>query len=152
MSLRTWAGRSGSGGFTLVEMLVVVAIIGMLVGVATVTVLKYLDRARADTARLEIANMKTAVQKYAMDIGAPPSQQEGLNVLLEKPADDAKARRWDGPYLDVEEIPVDPWGNAYIYFSPGEGNAAFEIISLGKDGTQGGEGSNADISSRRLAK
>jgi general secretion pathway protein G len=140
-------------GFTLIELLVVIAILGILAGVVSFGVIRYVDDARVTRAKLEIDKFKSAVKMHYIDTGRYPSAEEGLRGLIEKPGDENVARSWKGPYLeDVEDVPLDPWKNEYIYMVPGSGNAAFEIISLGKDGAQGGDGNNADISSRRLGE
>ena len=148
---RETTGRSSAqGGFTLIELLVVIAILGILAGVVSFSVIRNIDDARVTRAKLQIAQFKAAVQKYNIDTGHYPTTEEGLRTLVEKPSDETQARSWKGPYLEAEEVPLDPWKNEYIYQSPGTGNADFEITSYGKDGAQGGEGFYADISSRRL--
>lgn len=152
MSLKATERSSGQSGFTLIELLVVIAILGILAGVVSFSVIRNIDDARVTKAKLQIGQFKAAVQKYNIDTGRYPTTEQGLRALIEKPADEVLARSWKGPYLESEEVPLDSWKNEYIYQSPGSGNAEFEIISLGKDGVQGGEGNNADVSSRRLGQ
>jgi len=102
-----------------------------------------------EKAMLQIEQFKLAIFEFYTDIGRYPSQQEGLTVLIEQPADEAAAKVWDGPYLGGETIPADPWGNAYVYRLRGkDGGPPYEIISFGADGKEGGTGKDADISSR----
>ena len=150
MSLRTTGGSRAQGGFTLIELLVVIAILGILAGVVSFSVIRNIDDARVTRAKLQIQQFKAAVQKYNIDTGRYPTTEQGLRALIEKPADEALARMWKGPSLESDEVPLDPWKNEYIYQATGTDVVAFEIISLGKDGAQGGEGHNTDVSSRRL--
>lgn len=130
-------------GFTLVELLVVLAILGLLVGLVGPQVMKHLGGARSDTARLQIEDLSAALDLYYLDNGRYPSTSEGLNALVQQPAG---VSAWNGPYLKKRSIPKDPWSREYQYRSPGE-NAAFELFSLGADGTAGGEGEERDIAS-----
>jgi general secretion pathway protein G len=149
----TKRNRTGAqGGFTLVELLVVIAILGILAGIVSFSVIRHIDDARVTRAVLQIGQFKTAIQKYYIDVGQYPPTDVGLKALIETPGDEKIAKYWKGPYLDTEEIPLDPWKNEYIYQVPGGGTAPFEIISLGKDGAAGGEGNNADVSSRKLSE
>lgn len=129
-------------GFTLVEMLVVLVILGLIVGLVGPRVLNYLSGARADTAQVQLQQLYSALQLYTLDIGAPPPPEAGLSALVEAPSG---VDGWSGPYLDGETVPLDPWGNAYLYELDRE-TGRFGVISLGADGQAGGEGPNADIS------
>jgi len=133
---------SRQAGFTLVELLVVLVILGLLVGLAGPRVLNALQGSRQDTAKVQIANFAQTLELYRLDNGKFPTTEEGLEALVEKPSD---AERWNGPYLDKPTVPADPWGNPYVYKSPGE-DAEFEIVSLGADNRAGGDGQDADIS------
>ena len=140
-------------GFTLIELLVVIAILGILASVVAFGVVKYLDEARVKKAKLQVVNFKSALDAYKIDVGNYPSQDTGLKALLEPPSEERAARLWKGPYMDVDKIPLDPWGAEYIYQLseyPGTGVERVEIISYGKDGVQGGEGYNADVSNRTV--
>jgi len=141
-------------GFTLIEIMVVIVILGILAGVVSFGVIRYIDDARVRQAMLQIANLKNALDAFKLDTGNYPSQEEGLGALLEPPADERAAKQWKGPYLESDKIPNDPWGNAYLYQVseyPGTGVERVEIISYGKDGAQGGESYNADVSNRKLS-
>ena len=140
----TLAIRRRRAGFTLMEMLVVLAIIGMVVGLVGPRLLGTLDREAPRIAQTQVRLLRGAVENFRLDVGRYPSAQEGLNALVNKPADAAAAARWRGPYLD-SEVPVDPWKNPYQYAVPGAGGQPFALYSLGADGKRGGEGDAADI-------
>ena len=135
--------RDRRGGFTLVELLVVLVILALIMGLAGPRVLNYLTSSREKAAALQINSFKSALDLFFLDAGRYPSSNEGLNALLQKPG---AVERWDGPYLQQQTVPADPWGNAYLYTAPGE-KAPFKILSNGADGQPGGSGSNADIAS-----
>jgi general secretion pathway protein G len=137
----------GHKGFTLVELLVVIAILGVLAGTVTVAVVKHLDNAKVERARIDIANLKAALKTYYIHVGSYPSASEGLQALITSPAGLAGTGKWKGPYLDANSVPKDPWGNEYVYNTPGEEGRDFDITAYGKDGQAGGEGLNADITS-----
>jgi len=104
-----------------------------------------------EKAQLQIEQFRGATLKFYTDIGRYPSEKEGLDVLIQRPADEASAKVWDGPYLDAEAIPADPWGNPYVYRAREDDETEpFEIISFGRDGKKGGTGADADISSTSL--
>lgn len=135
--------RQGSG-FTLIELLVVLAIITMLAGLVGPKVLGQLGGAKSKTAAVQIADLDKALEIYKLDVGRFPSNEEGLDALVKKPA---TANGWAGPYLKGG-VPVDPWGKAYQYANPGaSGN--IEIVSFGADGAAGGEGENADVRNKQ---
>jgi general secretion pathway protein G len=129
------------GGFTLIELLVVLAILGLLAAIATPQVVKYLGKARADTARIEIKTIGSSLDLFFIDNGRYPTQQEGLGALVEAPAGLAS---WRGPYLKAKGPPVDPWGRPYQYRYPGQ-HAEYDLYSLGADNAPGGAGDNVDI-------
>jgi general secretion pathway protein G len=132
--------RRAQSGFTLLELLVVMVIIGLLAGYVGPRYFAQVGKSEAKAALAQIDALEKAVEQYRLDVGRYPSNEEGLNALFVRPANEAK---WQGPYLK-KMPPPDPWGRAYIYRLPGAG-ADFEILSLGKDGQPGGEGENADI-------
>lgn len=101
--------------------------------------MQYLGQSRQETARLQIDHFKTALDLYRLDVATYPSSQQGLTALVQQPTD---AGRWNGPYLD--ELPKDPWGNDYVYKSPGD-QGDYDLSSLGGDNRAGGDGDNADI-------
>jgi general secretion pathway protein G len=131
----------GSAGFTLIEMLVVLVIIGLIMGLVGPRVLNYLTDARAKAAKLQIEAFSSALDLYFLDTGRYPSSSEGLQALVRKPGN---VDVWNGPYLKGGQVPQDPWKNEYLYRAPGQ-NSPFEIMSLGADGREGGNGSAADI-------
>jgi general secretion pathway protein G len=128
-------------GFTLVELLVVLAILTLLAGLVGPRVLGQLGGAKAKSAAVQIADFEKALELYKLDVGRFPTKEEGLDALNKKPA---SANGWAGPYLKGSGIPADPWGHPYRYANPGP-NGGIEILSLGGDGAPGGEGENADI-------
>jgi len=135
--------RSGEQGFTLVEMLVVITIIGLVMGLVGPRVLNYLSESKVKTAKIQIESLSSALDLYFLDTGQYPSNAEGLAALVQRPG---TAAAWNGPYLKGNDIPNDPWGKAYVYRSPGQ-RAVYEIVSYGADGREGGTGAAADISS-----
>lgn len=136
-------------GFTLVEVLVVLAIVISLTGIVSVSVLRYQGRARTDTARIQVRQLHQAVRLYQADHGAIPTEQQGLEALVRRPAPSAD-RYPDEGYLDGRSVPMDPWGRPYQYLVPARDGSAFEIVSYGRDGRPGGTGEDAEISSRDL--
>jgi general secretion pathway protein G len=133
--------QSHKRGFTLIELLVVLVILGLLAGLVGPRVLSYLGGAKSDTARLQINEFGAGLDLFYLEIGRYPTTDEGLVALIEMPSD---VSNWNGPYLKKKTIPKDPWGNDYIYESPGE-NGPYDLYSFGMDGTEGGEGDNRDI-------
>jgi general secretion pathway protein G len=141
MKLRTTARRSS--GFSLVEILVVLVIMGLLISVVAPTVLNRADEARIQKVHADFKAIETALKIYRLDNYVYPSTEQGLEALVEASNLDPQPRNFkEGGYL--QEVPLDPWGRPYLYLSPGE-NGEVDIYSLGADGLSGGEGQNADI-------
>ena len=138
-------------GFTLVEMLVVLAIIAGLVGVVTVNVVRHQAEARIKTAHLQLNQLRNAVRLYQMEQGRVPTEEQGLGALVARPTRPPIPDKYPAEgYLEGRRIPVDPWNHPFIYLSPGREQAPFEIICYGSDGEPGGEADAADISSLDL--
>lgn len=131
-------------GFTLLEMLVVLVIIGLLAGLVGPKLFSRLDASKVQTAEAQVKMLRGTVEMLRLDLGRVPTAQEGLGLLDAPPSTPREAALWRGPYLD-DVLPLDPWGNAYQYAVPGAGGQAFALFSLGADGQAGGEGDNADI-------
>ncbi|PZP27293.1 MAG: type II secretion system protein GspG [Roseateles depolymerans] len=136
--------RPRSAGFTLLELLVVLVIIGLLGSLVGPKLFGKADAAKIQTAQTQVKMLKGALETMRLDIGRFPTASEGLALLNEAPKDERIAARWKGPYLD-ETLPQDPWGNAYQYAVPGANGQAVAIYSFGADGKRGGEGNDADI-------
>lgn len=135
--------RLMQSGFTLLELLVVMVIIGLLVGYVGPRYFSQIGKSEVKAAAAQISALEKALDMYRLDTGHYPAGELGLKALVEKPSSEP---RWSGPYLS-KGIPPDPWGNAYLYRMPGANGEEYEVLSLGKDGRQGGEGEAADISS-----
>jgi general secretion pathway protein G len=135
--------RQGEAGFSLIEVLVVLLIIGLISTVVVINVLPASDRARVDKAKTDIAMLEQALESYRLDNFAYPRTQDGLQALVTAPAGLARTDRYrEGGY--IRRLPNDPWDNPYVYAFPGQ-NRAIDIYSLGADGALGGEGLDADI-------
>jgi general secretion pathway protein G len=134
-------------GFTLVEMMVIIAIIAVLAAVVAPEVLRNVGDANAGAARQQIELLGTALDGYRLDNHVYPSTEQGLAALRTEPVVGEKPRNWRGPYLR-RAVPDDPWGRAYVYVSPGVHDPrGFDLYSLGRDGREGGEGEDADVTS-----
>jgi general secretion pathway protein G len=143
---RRGAGRkrpAAAAGFTLLELLVVLVILGLLASVTAPAVARYLGGAKVDAAKLQIQNISTTLDMYRLDTGSYPSAQDGLRALVQRPA---AAQRWNGPYLRKPDMIKDPWGREYQYRTPGE-RAEVEVFTLGADNATGGTGENQDLGS-----
>jgi len=134
--------RARAAGFTLMELLLVLVIIGMLAALVGPTLYQRIKPAKQSAARAQLANFSTALDAFDVDCERYPTTQEGLAALRERPEG---AEKWNGPYL-TKEIPSDPWGHPYVYRAPGR-SGGYEILSYGADGREGGDGDNADINS-----
>ena len=137
----THVQANSSAGFTLLELLVVLGILALLAAVAGPSVLRYMGKARTETAKAQIASISTAVELYALDMGAAPGTEVGLGALMSAPQG---AARWRGPYLKNANGLIDPWGRPYNYRSPGQ-HAPYEIFSYGHDNAPGGTGEDQDL-------
>ena len=133
--------RHGERGFTLVEILVVITIIGLIMGLVGPRVLNYLTESKAKAAKIQIESLASALDLYFLDTGQYPSNAEGLNALVQRPG---SSPGWNGPYLRGTIVPNDPWGRPYIFRAPGL-QSSYDIVSYGSDGQEGGSGVAADI-------
>jgi general secretion pathway protein G len=131
-------------GFTLIEMLVVLVIIGMLAGLVGPKLFGRVDSSKVKTTEIQIKMFKGSLETFRLDVGRFPTQAEGLLVLNQAPTEERAHAQWRGPYLD-QDVPLDPWGNPYLYSLPGANGQPFALYSLGADGKRGGEGIDADI-------
>lgn len=128
-------------GFTLLELLVVVLIIGLLTGVVAPRFIGQVSRSEVAAAKAQLDAFDKALQAYRLDTGRFPTTAQGLRALVARPSDD---RRWRGPYLRGD-VPTDPWGSSYQYRSPGVGGKDYELLSYGKDRAPGGSSDDADV-------
>jgi general secretion pathway protein G len=140
--------RASRAGFTLVEILVVIAIISLLAGVVLLNIAPQMGMGSQAAGKAQIQVLSSAVTTYRMAHGRYPTQPQGLDALVRKPAEEPIPQNYpDGGYLSGRIIPLDPWKRPYIYLIPGRQNENFEILSYGADGEPGGSGANADLSS-----
>ncbi len=156
-SLLLWRGAKVSihrikpardrAGFTLIEILVVIAVLAMLAALVAPNVFQHLGTAKDATARSQIELLGAGLDAYRLDNGRYPTTDQGLEALQTEPVAQPIPTNWRGPYLR-KDVPLDPWGNPYIYLSPGEMNPrGYDLLSLGADGEPGGEGEDADVAS-----
>jgi general secretion pathway protein G len=131
-------------GFTLLEMIVVLVIIGLIMGLVGPRLFAQADKAKVQTAQTQIKMLRGALQTMRLDISRFPDAQEGLALLTRRPGDERGASAWAGPYLD-DAVPVDPWGHPYQYAPAPAGDQPFTLFSFGADGNPGGEGYDADL-------
>ena len=132
-----------NAGFTLLELLVVVVIIGLLAGFVAPRYFGQVGKSEVNVAKAQIDALEKALDQYRLDTGRYPTNELGLKALVERPTDEPK---WAGPYLR-KDVPLDPWGKPYVYRMPGE-KGDYDLLSLGKDGQPGGNGEAADIANR----
>jgi len=142
MTYRSKKILDSDSGFTLIELIVVVVIIGLLAGLVLPQFIRQEEKAKLKATRAQIELLGTALDTFRLDIGRYPTTEEGLQALRQKPA---TLDRWDGPYIK-KELPEDPWGKPYVYKSPGD-HGPYDIISYAADSVPGGEGDNRDITS-----
>jgi general secretion pathway protein G len=132
-------------GFTLIELMVVIVILGLLAGLILPRFIGESDKAKQQTARTQIAILETALKMYKLDNGSYPTTEQGLKALVEPPTAGNLPKNWrKGGYLEKGKVPKDPWGNDFVYLSPGS-HGDFDLSCLGKDGEPGGEGVDKDI-------
>jgi general secretion pathway protein G len=139
--------NTGEQGFTLVEMLVVITIIGLIMGLIGPRVLNYLSESKVKAAKIQLQSFGSALDLFYLDAGRFPSTSEGLSALVQRVPG---VTAWNGPYLKGGNVPNDPWNSPYVYRSPGE-RGAYDIMSYGADGQEGGTGNAADISTDNIA-
>lgn len=133
--------RKKKYGFSLIELLVVLVILGLLAGLVGPRVMKYIGGSKTKTARLQIEDLGAALDLYNLETGSYPATDEGLLALVEQPVD---AQIWNGPYLKKKKLPKDPWNRDYLYQSPGE-HGDYDLYSLGADNAVGGKGEDSDV-------
>lgn len=136
--------RRTAKGFTLLEMLVVLVIVGLLVGLVGPRLFSKVDSAKVQTATAQVKLLRGAVETMRLDTNTYPTEAQGLNLLVRAPSDATLAARWKGPYLEGA-VPLDPWGNPYRYAPPESSAKPFLLYSLGADGKPGGTGNDADL-------
>jgi general secretion pathway protein G len=145
--------KAGERGFTLIELMIVIVILAIL---ATIVVPRFMGReeqAKRTAAIVQIKNFEGALKLFKLDNGFYPSTEQGLKALIEQPTTGRIPKNWkEGGYLEAKEVPLDPWGNSYVYLSPGVHNKEYDIVSYGADGVEGGEGNDADIQSWALER
>lgn len=137
------AKHRGEAGFTLLELLVVLVLIGLLAAFVGPKVLGYIGSSKVKAVNMQMEGFKSALELYFLDVGTYPTEEQGLKALVSNPG----VPGWNGPYLREGQVPQDPWTHDYLYRNPVEG-AAFRIISRGRDGRDGGAGEDQDITSR----
>lgn len=136
--------RTRPHGFTLLEMLVVLVIIGLIASLVGPRLFSRVDTSKVQVAETQVKMLRGALETYRLEVGRFPEPSQGLDVLYNPPGDERARARWQGPYID-EPAPLDPWGNPYQYAVPGSNGMPFALYSLGADGARGGEGIDADI-------
>jgi general secretion pathway protein G len=138
-------------GFTLIELMVVIIILGLLAAIVMPRVVGETDKARYEQAKVQMRILEDALKRYKLDNGIYPTTAQGLESLVIEPTTEPLPRNWqEGGYLDKPELPLDPWGNEYIYISPGQYGPDYDLFTFGADGLEGGEGYDADIQSWRI--
>lgn len=135
--------RASEAGFTLIELLVVMVILVLLASLVAPRVIGYLGSSRTKSAKVQIESLSTSLELYKLDTGRYPDAREGLNALVQRPGD---LPSWNGPYLKKDKVPLDPWGQPYIYRYPGQ-HGPFDILTLGADKKEGGQGEDQDVAS-----
>lgn len=140
-------------GFTLIELMIVIVIIGILATLLIPRIMERPEEARRIKAKADIKTIESALKLYKIDTGSYPTTEQGLDALIKKPDAAPVPKKWrEGGYLEGDSLPKDPWSNPYYYTSPGPSGRDYEIVSYGNDGQPGGTGKDADISSADLGK
>ena len=145
--------RRNNAGFTLIELMVVIIILGLLAAIVMPRIVGETDKARYGAALAQMRILEDSLKRYKLDNGVFPTTEQGLEALVRRPGVGRLAPNWpEGGYLDKQEVPKDPWGNPYIYISPGQHSPDYDLKSLGADGLEGGDSYNADIESWRVSR
>jgi len=145
-SLKKW-----KAGFTFIELMAVIVVLSILAMIVMPRIFGRVEETKITAAKVQIKNLESALRLFYLDNGFYPSTEQGLGALVEKPSTGRIPTNWrEGGYLEKKEVPKDPWQHDYIYLSPGRNNEDYEIICHGRDGKEGGEGPDADISSSNL--
>ena len=134
-------GRQSEKGFSLIELIVVLVILGLLAAVVAPRVFDKLSKSKGEIAKIQIKEIESALTLFSFDVGRYPTTSEGLDSLIRNPGN---LEAWKGPYLSKSELPKDPWGKPYAYRSPGQ-HGEYDLLCFGPDGMEGGEGENSDI-------
>ena len=143
--VRTGREQRRRRGFTLIELLVVIMVLGVLATLVAPNIFRHVGTAKETTTRTQIEMLGAALDAYRLDTGRYPTSEQGLAALSEEPASEPRAMNWRGPYLR-KAVPLDPWGNAYVYRAPGTASGTgYDLLSAGADGRVGGAGEDADI-------
>ena len=143
--------KKGKKGFTFIELMAVIVILSILAMTVMPKFFGRIDEAKITAAKVQIKNFEQTLRLFYLDNGFYPSTEQGLQALVEKPSVGRIPSKWrEGGYLEKNVLPPDPWGNQYMYLSPGRSGEDYEIISHGRDGKEGGEGFDADISSSKV--
>jgi len=150
MIIRMKKQIAGESGFTLIELMVVVIILGILAGLVVPRIMERPGEAKQTKAKIQIESLETAIMLYKLDSGRYPDTEQGLEALVQIPETGIIPTKWrQGGYLEKGKLPQDPWGNSFVYLSPGT-HGDYDIISYGADGVPGGEGEDRDINSWEL--
>ncbi|KPQ01622.1 type II secretion system major pseudopilin GspG [Marinobacter sp. HL-58] len=144
MKSKTMKNRNSNKGFTLIEIMVVMVILGLLVAIVAPNIMGRSDQARVTVAETQLSNIANALDLYRLDNSQYPSTQQGLEALVEEPSGSPEPKNWN-PEGYLNSVPEDPWGNEYQYISPGS-EGPYDLFSYGADGREGGDGDDADIS------
>lgn len=134
---------SQQAGFSLIELMIVLVILGLIAGIVGPQAMKYLGKGKSQSAKVQIENISAALDMYRLEVGSYPTTADGLKALVSQPSG---ARGWNGPYLKKGDVPKDPWNNEYQYKRPGSNGQPYDLSSFGADGSAGGDGEDADIS------